>query len=108
MLSQTNLPDLPLFHSSSPFKFLSDLRNSQFINDRLKQLFKQEARDYKRLRMIFYASLLMAFFKNHKAAGKLGALEALLGPLPKPLFEGLLSRYTEDQLTSSKEDARKR
>jgi hypothetical protein len=58
--------------------------------------------------MIFYASLLMAFFKNHRMAAKPGALKMLFGPLPNPLFEGLLSRYTEDQLTSSKEDAKKR
>ena len=108
MLFQTKLLDLLPFHSSSPFKSLSDLRSSQFVNDRLKALFKQEAPDYKRLRMIFYASLLMAFYKNHRMAGKREALKTMLGPLPNPLFEGLLSRYTEDQLTSSKEDAKKR
>src|ERR1700751_5626841 len=85
---------------------LSDFRNSRFVNDRLKQLFKQEAKDYKRLRMLFYASLLMAFFKNNRLASKISTLKGVLGPIPNPLLDGLLSRYTESQLTSGKQDAR--
>src|SRR5277367_1211708 len=87
---------------------LSDFRNSKFINDRLKRLFKQDEPDHARLRMLFYASLLMAFFKNHRIASKRAALKSTLSPVPGSLFEGLLTRYTEDQLTSSKEDAKKR
>ena len=58
--------------------------------------------------MLYYASLLMAFFKNHRLASKRAALTSILGPLPNPLIDGLLSRYTEEQLTSTKEDAKKR
>jgi len=71
-------------------------------------LFTHEAPDYRRLRIIFYAALLMAFFKNHRMTSKKNALKAALGPIPNPLLEGLLSRYTEDQLTSTQEDAKKR
>ena len=41
-------------------------------------------------------------------ASKRAALKSALGSVPAPLFQGLLSRYTEDQLTSAKEDATKR
>lgn len=58
--------------------------------------------------MLFYASLLMAFFKNHRLVSKRAALISILGPVPNPLIDGLLSRYTEEQLTSTKEDAKKR
>ena len=102
------LPDLPPFLTSWIPQPLSNCRNSKFINDRLKRLFKQEEPDHVRLRMLFYASLLMAFFKNHRMASKSAALKSALGPVPGPLFQGLLTRYTEDQLTSSKEDAKKR
>jgi hypothetical protein len=58
--------------------------------------------------MIFYASLLMAFYKNHRLTSKRGALKAALGQIPNPLLDGLYTRYTEDQLTSTKEDAKKK
>jgi hypothetical protein len=88
--------------------FTSNFRTSKFINDRLKKLFKQEAPDHTRLRMLFYASLLMGFFKNHKLSSKIGALKSAIGPIPNQLLEGLLSRYTEDQLTSTGEESKKR
>ena len=71
-------------------------------------LFQQEAPDHHRLRMIFYASLLMAFYKNNRLVSKRGALKAALGPIPNALLDGLYTRFTEDQLTSTKEDAKKR
>jgi len=58
--------------------------------------------------MLLYASLLMAFFKNNKLASKRMALKNVLGPIPNPLLEGLLSRYTEEQLSSFREGATKR
>ena len=86
---------------------VADLRTSRFINDRFNQLFKQGRQDHARLRMIFYASLLMAFFKNHRMASKRAALKSVLG-IPNPLLEGLLSRYTEEQLTSTRDEANPR
>src|SRR5436190_17950285 len=94
--------------SNNPKSPIADLRTSKFVNDRLKQLFKQQAPDHTRLRMLFYASLLMAFFKNHRQSSKRAVLKSVLGPIPNPVLEGLLSRYTEDQLTSSGENAKKR
>jgi hypothetical protein len=106
------LPDESARLAAIPYKYClhyqSNYRNSRFINERLKTLFAQEAPDHKRLRMIFYAALLMAFFKHNKMASKRGVLKGLLGPIPNPLLDGLLSRYTEDQLTSTQEDAKKR
>ena len=50
----------------------------------------------------------MAFYKNHRLTSKRGALKAALGQIPNPLLDGLYTRYTEDQLTSTKEDAKKK
>jgi len=50
----------------------------------------------------------MAFYKNNRLASKRSALKAALGPIPNPLLDGLYTRYTEDQLTSTKEDAKKK
>ena len=107
------LPDEAARLAAFPYKSVhvqldTNFRNSKFISDRLKRLFKQEEPDHARLRMLFYASLLMAFFKNHRMAPKPAALKSTLSPIPNPLFQGLLTRYTEDQLTGSKEDAKKR
>lgn len=95
-------------HKYTSLKFTSNIRSSKLINERLRTLFKQEAPDHHRLCMIFYASLLMAFYKNNRLASKRGALKAALGPIPNPLLDGLYTRFTEDQLTSTKEDAKKR
>jgi DNA-directed RNA polymerase I subunit RPA49 len=56
--------------------------------------------------MLFYASLLMAFFKNNRLASKRNTLKSVLGPIPNPLLDGILSRYTETQLTSTRQDAK--
>jgi hypothetical protein len=95
------------FPTSTALVISPNPRNSRFITERLKDLFAQEAPDHKRLRLIYYAALLMAFFKNHRLTSKRGALKAVL-PVPNPVLEGLLARYTEDHLTSAKEDAKKR
>lgn len=78
------------------------------MNDRIKSLFKQEQPDHTRLRILFYISLLMAFYKNNRLSSKRGVLKSVLGNCSNVLVDGLLERYTEEQLTSSKQDARKR
>jgi len=57
--------------------------------------------------MLFYTALLVSFFKNHRLASKRPALRAALGSIPNVLLDGLLSRFTEEQRTSTKTDAKK-
>jgi DNA-directed RNA polymerase I subunit RPA49 len=84
------------------------MRSSKFINDRLISLFKQEAQDHYRLSLLFYASLLMAFYKNNKLASRRHNLKTTLGGIPDHLIDGLISRYTEGQRTSDAVDAKNR
>jgi A49-like RNA polymerase I associated factor len=102
-------PVLKQCHSSELLRrTFANRRTSNFIKEQLTELFKKKDPDQARLRLLYYASLLMAFFKNNRLASKSAALKTALGNISNPLLKGLISRYTEVQLISAAEDANKR
>jgi A49-like RNA polymerase I associated factor len=109
-LCQMTQPVLKPCHSSEipPHSYLANWRTSNFIKEQLTELFQKKTPDQTRLRLLYYASLLMAFFKNNRLASKGAALRTALGNISNPVFTGLISRYTEAQRTSAAQDANKR
>ncbi|GAO50087.1 Rpa49 subunit specific to nuclear RNA polymerase I [Saitoella complicata NRRL Y-17804] len=72
-------------------------RQSTYVTDRLTKILSSNAekKDTHRLKLLYYASLLMAFYVNHRVAGKKDILSTKLGSPPQILVDGFISRYTE-------------
>lgn len=73
-------------------------RNSAYLNERLRRTFNIEdgrKPDTKRIRIIYFASLLMALYINRRAIGDREKITAKLNNPPSALLESVLSRFSE-------------
>ncbi|KTW27214.1 DNA-directed RNA polymerase I subunit RPA49 [Pneumocystis jirovecii RU7] len=70
-------------------------RNSRYINDRLGKALVDGKKNKRRIKLLYYASLLMAFYTNYQLVSKKDLLIKKLGDPPEILVDHLITRFSE-------------
>ncbi|KAG5439366.1 hypothetical protein PCK2_000815 [Pneumocystis canis] len=87
-----------------PFKFIIPMdlkillmqsRNSRYINEHLTNLLAAEKKNKRHIKILYYASLLMAFYTNRHLISKKELISKKLGNPPLILIDHLIQRFSE-------------
>ncbi|OLL26991.1 DNA-directed RNA polymerase I subunit rpa49 [Neolecta irregularis DAH-3] len=68
---------------------------SQYINEKLNRTLSGDAKDVKRIKILYYISLLMAFHTHERMVWKKDKLAMNLKQPPQILIDGLMRRFTD-------------
>ncbi|KAG5513242.1 hypothetical protein PMAC_001612 [Pneumocystis sp. 'macacae'] len=70
-------------------------RNSRYINQHLEKTLADGKKNKRRVRLLYYISLLMAFHANYQLVSKKELLVKKLGDPPEILVDHLITRFSE-------------
>ncbi|KTW25661.1 hypothetical protein T552_03521 [Pneumocystis carinii B80] len=74
---------------------LFPFKNSRYVNEHLSKALKAEKKNKHYIKLLYYASLLMAFYTNHHLVSKKELLTKKLGEPPLILIDHLITRFSE-------------
>lgn len=74
---------------------LLPFKNSRYINEHLTKALSAKKKNKRHIKLLYYASLLMAFYTNHQLVSKKDLLTKKLGDPPLILVDNLITRFSE-------------
>lgn len=74
---------------------LLPFKNSRYVNEHLSNALKLEKKNKRHIKLLYYVSLLMAFYTNTHLASKKELLAKKLGDPPLILIDHLITRFSE-------------
>ncbi|EMR10653.1 hypothetical protein PNEG_01352 [Pneumocystis murina B123] len=74
---------------------LLPFKNSRYVNEHLSKALKAEKKNKRHIKLLYYVSLLMAFYTNRHLVSKKELLIKKLGDLPLILIDHLITRFSE-------------
>ncbi|KAI1789709.1 RNA polymerase I associated factor, A49-like protein [Ganoderma leucocontextum] len=75
---------------------------SDWVKLQLRLIYSAPKLDKRDLKVVYYISTMMAFYKNSRTVGDKDALQHKLSSIPTIILDGLTSRFTEKERSTNK------